>query len=107
VHSLRLFHQLALLLALGGPSRAGPLLILPVLRWSLELAAVRWPGLTLQPAYQALRSALWRLHQLTLLALGWTLVNSPLAPPTETPGWGLGLGLGLLTSQANEASHHK
>ena len=97
--SPRLFYQLALLLALGGPTSGSPLLLLPVLRWGLELAALRWPGLTLQPGYQALRSALWRGHQGALLALGWALVSSPLAPQAESPSWGLGLTLGLLTSQ--------
>jgi transposase-like protein len=96
--SPRLFCQLALLLALGGPSRASPLLLLPVLRWGLELVGLRWPGLTLQPSYQALRSALWRLHLGALLVLGWTLVSSEPAHLAESSGWGLGLG--LLTSQA-------
>jgi len=97
--SPRLGYQLALLLALGGPSCGGPWLLLPILRWGLELAALRWPSLTLQPGYQVLRSALWRLHQGALLVLGWTLVSSQLAPQAESPGWGFGLGLGLLTSQ--------
>lgn len=96
----RLGYQLALLLALSGPGRASPLLLLPVLRWGLELAAVRWPGLALQPGYQALHSALWRLHQWVLLVLGWTLVSSQFAHLAESPDCGLGLGLDLLTSQA-------
>lgn len=106
--SPRLCYQLALLLALGGPSRGGSALILPVLRWGLELAAVRWPGLRLQPGYQALRSALWRLHQGALLVLGWTLVSSQLAHLVEPSGWGFGLGLGLLASQAtNQADESR
>ena len=99
--SPRLYYQSALLLALGGPTSGSPLLLLPVLRWSLELAALHWPGLTLQFGYQALRSALWRLHQGTLLVLGWILVSSQLAALAESPGWGFGLVLGLVTSQAN------
>ena len=103
--SPRLFCQVALLLALGGLTRGGPLLVLPILRWGLELAALRWPGLTLQPGYQALRSAFWRLHEGALPVLGWTLVSSQFAPQAESPGWGLVLGLGLLTSQASSQDH--
>ena len=98
--SARLCYQLALLLALGAPTSASPVLLLPVLRWGLELAALHWPGLTLQPGYRALRCALWRLHQGALLVLGWTLVSAQLTHLAESPGWGFGLGLGLLTSQA-------
>jgi len=101
--SLRLYCQLALLLALCGPSSGLPLLILPVLRWGLELSALLWPGLALQPGYQTLRCALWRLHQGTLLVLGWSLVSSQLAAQADHSTWGFGLGLGLLTSQANES----
>jgi transposase-like protein len=98
--SARLFYQLGLLLALGGANHGSSLLVLPVLRWGLELAAVRCPGLILQPSYRALWCALWRLYQWSVLGLGWALVSSQLAHLAEYSGWGLGLGLGLLTSQA-------
>ncbi len=102
--SARLFWQLTLLrLWLEVSPWRGPqggwLLVLPMLRWLWALAAVLWPGLAFQPGHQALQFGLWRLQQLSVLALGSAIVSTQLGARGEGLDWGLGLALGVLTKQ--------
>ena len=98
--SPRLACQLGLLALLARPLQAEALLILPVLRWLLDLATLLWPAWSLGRSVWTVRWGLYRLQQCLLLGLVGFLAASHLAPDESSFEWGLGLALGLVTNQS-------